>query len=129
MDDAGPVRRGETIRDLHRHIKQLPNRKGGAMDVVAQRDAIDELRNNEGVALIGADVVNRQDIRMIQCARGSSFLPEPLLTVGVAHANAGEDLEGHVTLQPRIPRPKHFSHAASPDGRLDLVRPEACAGL
>src|SRR5438445_12364561 len=69
------------------------------MDVVAQRDAIDQLRNDEGVALVGADVVDRQDIRMIQCACGASFLQEPLLTVGVAHGNAGEDLERHITLE------------------------------
>ena len=66
---------------------------------------------------------------MIECARSSGFLQESLLTAGVADAGTGEDLDGDFSLQPRIPRSKHFSHAASPESRLDLVRPEACAGF
>jgi len=66
---------------------------------------------------------------MIERAGGSGFLQEPLLTAGIAKVGTGEDLKGDFTLQPRIPGSKHFSHAARPKGGLNLVRPEACAGL
>ena len=66
---------------------------------------------------------------MIERARRSGFLQEPLVTGRVADAGAAEDLEGHFSLQPWIPRSKHFSHAACAEGRLNLIRPEACAGF
>jgi hypothetical protein len=40
----------------------------------------------------------------------------------------GQDLQGDVAIQLRIARPIDLAHAASPEGRQDLVRTQAGTG-
>ena len=67
VDDACTVRHVEGIRNLGGKIQQGIELHGLALDPVFQRGALEVLHHNEVAALILADVVDRADIRMIQC--------------------------------------------------------------
>ncbi len=68
MHDAGRVRRREGRGDLPGEIEQPAQRQGPALENLAQRFALDQFRDNESEAILFADIVNRDDIRMIERA-------------------------------------------------------------
>jgi hypothetical protein len=47
--------------------------------------------------------------------------PQPLLIAGKRDR---QDFDGHITVQPRVPRSIHLTHAASAGGSQDLIPPE-----
>ena len=67
MDDALLVRDGEAKRDL---LTRSRLRRAAGVDQTQQRSwkrpALEQLRNNVGGPIVGADVVDRDDVRMIQ---------------------------------------------------------------
>ena len=48
---------------------------------------------------------------------------------GSAAKSVRKHLQRDVAIEPRVPRPIHFAHAASPKQREDLVRAEAATGV
>ena len=46
----------------------------------------------------------------------------------VCHEHVGQDLDGDVAIEPRVPRLIDLAHAAGAEGGDDLVRAEASAG-
>src|SRR5262249_21371639 len=70
--------------------------------------------------LVGAHVVDRQDVRMIERARRLRFIGEtpPPRRVG---AGVREDLDGDVAVQPWVPRTIHLPHAACTQQRDDFI--------
>src|SRR5688572_24678981 len=70
MHNACRVRRRHTIGDLNRELQRLRNRKSSPSNQRVQRLALDVFHRNE-IDVIGAsDVVDRDDVRMIQCRCG-----------------------------------------------------------
>ena len=76
---------------------------------------------------MGANVVDRENIGMIERARGARFLLESPQPVGIAGEIGGQNLDGNFAAQSRIFRAVHFTHAARAQRRDDLVGPEFCA--
>jgi len=76
MDDAFGVRRIESVGNLGSQVQHLLQRKWLAPDTVLKRYAIQELHDYESKTVLFADVVNRADVRMIECGGGFCFPPE-----------------------------------------------------
>ena len=85
MDNPFLVRRRESPRDLQREINSLALGESLASHSLTQSFAIQEFRDYVMGAIVFANVVNCDDIRMIQRACGAGFLlkaMQPLLIVG-----------------------------------------------
>ena len=117
MDDAFFVRRGQTAGDLNRVVDRLARGDRTVCHPGAKLVAFDELGDDIGhpraVGRTGADVVDDQDVRMVERGGGACLLLEPLQSPGVAGQGTGQDLDGDVAVQARVPRPIHFAHAAN----------------
>ena len=70
------VRRREALRDLQRVADRPARREGPAGEPLAQRLAFEQLRDDVGRAVVRADVVDRQDVRVVQRRRRLRLLLE-----------------------------------------------------
>ena len=76
-----------------------------------------------------ADVVQRADMRMIECGDAPRLALETGLELGVGCEQRREDLDGDRSSEPGVSRLIHLAHSPCADQRDDLVRTEAGAGL
>ena len=90
--------------------------------------ALDELHHERLAARGVFQPVNGRDVRVIQRGEESSLPLEPRDPVRIGRERLGEDLDGNVAIEPRVPRPIHFPHAAGPERGVNLVRADAGAG-
>jgi len=72
-----------------------------------------------------AHVVDGADVGVAEVRDRLRLALEALAQVVVVHEVGGQDLDRHRALETRVPGLVHLSHAASPEGCDDLVRPEA----
>ena len=124
MNDVALVRGGQSAGDLGGVIERLPRRHGALPDARAQRLALQQFGDDVVEPAFVADIVDGQDVRMVEHARGARFLLEAPQSVRVGGEIAGEDLDGHVALQARVLRAVHLAHAARADGHENFVRTE-----
>ena len=66
MDDAPVVRGREAICDLHGVFDSLSSGQRTCAEPIAERFAFQQFRDYERRAVLLADVVNRQDVRVIE---------------------------------------------------------------
>ena len=121
VGDAGGVRGGQPVGNLRRDVEGLASREAR----LAQRLAVHQLRDHVGDTVVRADVVERQDVRMVQRRDAACFLLEaraPLLVVG---QRGGQHLHGYVAAEARVARAVDLAHAAGAERRRHLVRPRA----
>ena len=93
VDDALLVRGGEAVGDLEREVDGLLLRDRPAVEPLAQRLALQQLRDGVGDAILRAEVVDREDVRMRQRRDGLRLALEARERVGVRRrAAAGRTL-------------------------------------
>ena len=114
MDDARRVRGIERVGDLLAEIEQIVDRQRTARDARLQRLAFQQLHHHELLAVVLADVVQRADVRMAQRRDDARFAKEAVHRVGHAAGVGREQLERHVTPEPRVLGLIHHAHAAAP---------------
>ena len=68
------------------------------------------------------------DVGMVQRGQDPGLALKPRDPLRVGGERRGQDLDGDVAIEPRVPRPIHFAHPAGPEGGNDLVRAEAGTG-
>ena len=66
MQDAGRVRGREAVGDARQQLDDLPPGARRRARPIAQRAAVDELRDDVLAPFVLADVVHREDVRMVQ---------------------------------------------------------------
>jgi len=98
-----------------------------SFDAAVQRLAVQQLRDDVGLALVGSDVVYGDDVGMVERGGGPRFLRETAQTVEVVRDPRRQHLDRHFALEPRIPRAIHLAHPAAPDEGEDLVWTEVRA--
>ena len=76
---------------------------------------------NDGVVL---EVVDGSDVRMIEGRENLSLTLETSHVVGIVRERSGEDFDRYVASEFRVPGAVDFAHAACPDKRKNLVRPQ-----
>ncbi len=118
------VCRGEAPGDLNGVIDRLAARERAGAEALAQRLPLEKLGDDIRRAVDRADVVDGRDVGVIQGPGRPRLLFEPPQPIRVLRQRLGQDLDRHLSPEPRVPRPVHLAHPARSEGRNDLVRTE-----
>ena len=127
VDHAALVRVGEAFGDLRGNGERLRHAQRPSLaDQRAQFHALDVLHRHEHDFACLADVVDRDDVRMVETAGGPRLLVEALLVfVGVLALEADVDrLDRDRSLEHGIERLVYHPHGAAAEFRLDQVAAE-----
>ena len=127
MRDAAGVGGGETRAHLHRQLNRLAGSQGAPVEPRAQGLALQHFEDDVGDPILGADVVDGQDVGMIEGGHRPGLLLEAAEAVGARRAIGGDDLDRHLSPQSRVAGTVDLSHAPRPEGGNDLVRAETAA--
>ena len=120
MQHAGRVGRREAVGDAREELDDLPPSACAALRPVLERAAVDELRDDVLAAVVLADVVHREDVRMIQRRGHLRFALEAPPSRRVEHL-ARQKLDAHVPIEPSVGRTVHDAHAAGTERALDAI--------
>ena len=112
VDNAPSVRGVERVQDLIGLCERLSKRHRSA-----QALALDVLHDK----VVGADVVERTDMRMVHRRDGPSLTFKTLTETAVTR------LDGDQPIEARVSRLPNLTHAASAKGGQNLIRAEAGA--
>jgi hypothetical protein len=93
-----------------------------------QRFAFQQLADDVVLIAFVADVVDRDDVRMVEHPRRARFLSRSGAALRVVREIAGEDLDRDVASEARVDGAIHLAHAARADLCGDPVRTELRAG-
>jgi hypothetical protein len=110
---------GERVRDLRTVSQHLVHRQWSRPNPRRQRFALDQLHHE----VVGPDIVERADVRVIECCDGTCLAVETLAKARCA------DLDGDRTIEAGIDRPEHLPHTAGTKPRLHTIDTELPAGL
>ena len=121
MNDALVVRRRQSLRNLRGIVGGLARRQGAVVELRAQAAAFEQLGNDEGRAVLLADIVNGKNVGMIQRRDRARFLLEATEPVGVAGKRLRQHLERDLAAKARIASAIHLSHTARAERRDDFV--------
>ena len=91
----------------------------------AQRLALEQLRDDERRAVVLADVVDGQNVRMVQRGGGARLLLEASQTLGIPGERGRQHFDGHVAAQAGIAHTIDFAHPARPEQSEHFVRADA----
>ena len=126
MDDAGVVRMSEPIRDPDQDLDLLGQRqrlvRRELVEVLSRQEFADQVEDGA----LGADVVDRREVAVVEVARQLSLLKKTRTHVFVL-GMAG--LDRHGALEDRIPRLIDGAESTAPDLPKDLVFAESIAHL
>ena len=78
MDNSLAMRGRQPIRNPYRQFQQRLGLDELLPDPVLQRHTLKKLHRNEAEVIVGIDLINRADIRMVQRRSRPSLPPEPL---------------------------------------------------
>jgi hypothetical protein len=128
MDDALLVRRLERRADLDAQPKRLVGGQRADGQAVGQAVALDQFQDERdgGIGLFQA--VDAADVRVVERGQEPGFPLEARHPVRVGRKLRWKRLERHVATELAVARPPDLAHAATAEGRDDLVRSDACAG-
>src|SRR5262249_46257485 len=112
MDDAFGVSGVESLGDLNAKLENLIERKRFAVDVIAQRIAVDELHGDEGAAVLFADVVNGANAGMIEGGCGAGFAAKTFEGLRIAGEVVGEEFERDRAIQATVECLVDHTHSA-----------------
>ncbi len=121
VHDSLVVSRGKTRRDLSADLRDLAGREGSRLESLAQRLTLQELHHGEGRALVEAEIMDGEDVRMGECGHRLRFAPEPIDPVGILGEGGCDDLQSDVSLQPGVAGSVDLAHPAGAKEADDLV--------
>ena len=122
VHEALGVGEGEPVEDLLHDLELLLEPQGGALlDQVAQVGALEQLHRHVGDALLLAELVDGDDVRVGQLARGPRLLEEAPAALLVAAQLLGDDLDRDVAVEDRVVGAEHLPHRSLADLRVDPV--------
>jgi hypothetical protein len=100
---------------------RLVERNQSLRNALRQILAPDELHDEGARAPALFDAINRRDVGVIEGGQRLRLTREARHAIRVGGKHVGQDVDGDVAVQPRVPRPVHLAHTALPDGRDDLL--------
>ena len=124
VDDAALVGGVEALGDLHGDLERRGERQGAAEDPLGERLALQVLHDQEGRAVVLADVEQGADARVGERRQGARLALEARPAVGVRGQGGRQHLDGDGAVETGIPGAIDLAHPARADGARDLVRPE-----
>jgi len=129
VDDALLVSGGEALRDLDRDVHRLADRQRAAGQALAQRLPFQQLGDQVRLAVVGPDVVQREDAGVVQRRDRPRLLLEASQSLRVGDELRRQHLDRHLAPEPRVAGAVHLAHPARTDRGEDLVGAEARARL
>ena len=121
VHDVLGMRRREPVRHFNRVLDGLVDRQRPARHPRPERLAVQELGDRIPEAALGADVVERQDVRVTEGGNRLRLLREQGEPRRIGSERFEEDLDRHVALQPAVARAVDDARSAGADLFDDLV--------
>ena len=121
VHDAELVQRDQTVRQLDPDPPHLVVGEAALANQGIDRRPGDELHHEEIDAVIGIEVVNGRDVRVIEPRQRQRFLLESGAALVVGEAAVRQQLEGDVAIETLVARPIHDAHPAGADSLQDPV--------
>ena len=121
MNNAFLVRGGQPLGDLQSVFNDPALRQRARVHAIAQRFAFQKLRHQEVHAVLRADVVDRHQVGMIECAEDAGFLLKALQAFAIVGKRLRKDLDGDGAIQASVAGAIHFAHSSCPDCRKDFI--------
>src|SRR5262249_42887729 len=81
----------------------------------------DELHDERADAVLIFEAVDLRDVCVVERGERLRFACEPRQTMRIAGDGVGQDLQGHVPIEPRVVRPTHLPHTTFADSAADFV--------
>ena len=128
VDDSLIVRRFERLGDLLRNRERLRERNRALCDPLGKRRAFNQLHDQRMDPVRVFESVDVCDVRMVERRQHLRFALETRESLRVGGEEVRQNLDGDVTVQPRVACPIDFAHSAGPEGGQDFVGAEASAG-
>ena len=113
MDDALAVGRIQGIGDLDRNLKKGLGIQRAPRDLMLQCGAIQELHDDEWLALVLSDFVNCANVRVVQARCGTCLATEAFQRLSVLCNVRGKELEGNEPAEFRVFGLVHHTHPAA----------------
>jgi hypothetical protein len=126
VDEAVLVGGGEALAGLAEHGEDLAPGPGFEVQPDRERDALDELHGDEDVVLVGADVVDRDDVGVREAGHRLGLAQEASAgdVLALAAEVRVEQLDGDLAVELGVPRGVDDAHAAGADQAQDVEPPD-----
>ena len=128
MDDAGTMRRSESIGQLYRTLQRVVQRQPAVRQPLRQRLALDVLHHEHGTPLVPGKFEERAHPRMAQRGKGAGFTVEAIFCIRFVRYATRQELDGDDAVDARVTGLVDLSHAAAADRREDFVFVDAGPG-
>src|SRR5439155_12077752 len=128
VDDSLGVGGFQSIEYLDAKIQEFVRRDGPFLDSLLQGLALQALHDDEGAAILVADVENRADVRVIQGGSGARLPLEPAERLRISRDFLGQKLEGHEPVQANVFGLVDHAHSAPAQLLDDAVMRDGLAG-
>src|SRR4051794_39662398 len=115
MRNPGSVRLCECGGDLDAVLQRQVEAYAVPRDQLIQRAAGHKLHRNEIGAIHLADLIDRDNPRVVQSRRGAGLLNESAATISVSNFLGAQQLQRHVAIELGVPSAIHDTHSAFPD--------------
>ncbi len=113
VDNAFAVGRVERIGDFDAQRENRLQFHGAPGDEVLERDAVEELHDEEGAAALLANVVDGADVGMVQRRGGLGLAAKALEGLAILREIVGKKLEGDEAAETRVLGFVDHAHAAA----------------
>ena len=121
MHDALRVRGVQRVGDLDPEIDNLVNLEHAAGQSIVERLAFHPFHDDERLALVFADVVDRADVRVVQRGGGSRLDAKPLNGLAVSHQFLWDELERDLPAETIVLSAVDDAHAAGAELMRDPI--------
>ena len=121
VDDSLPVRRREALSHLHAELDRRAGGEPRAAQARRERLAFQQLGDDVGSTVVGADVVHRQDVRMVELAGRTGFQLETSQPSRIGGDLGRQHFDRDIPAQAGVAGTVDLPHPARPDRRHHFV--------
>src|SRR3979411_2629109 len=121
VHDPFGVRRSQRVCNLYSGVEHLIHFDGMAGNALLQALTLQFLHNDEGMAVVLFDAMDRADMRMVQLRGCPRLTLETLQRFGVAHKVLGDELERNVASQLDVFGLVDYAHTTAPQLSQDAI--------
>ena len=129
MHDPRGVGDRQTIGDLAGDLDHASGLQSLQLERAVERLPRHQFHHDVGPAVEFPDVVDRDDVRVVEQGRQPGLALQALRRGAVGGQFVGDELDGNGTVQARVARLIHLSHAAGPERTDDLIHADTLARL
>jgi hypothetical protein len=121
VNDPFPVRRSEALSDLHADFDRRSSGEVRAAQPRSERLAFQQLGDDVGSTVVGADVVHREDVRMAELAGRTGFQLETPQPSRIGGDLGRQHLDRDIPAQAGIAGAVDLPHPTRPDRQHHFI--------